>query len=117
MAHETLGKILENVKNLRFILKKSKQKQIQSNTEKDHIKAVALSWFSSYKKNVSNLISLEDLRKIDHMFQNILGLAEKSPSRNKTIQLLKTLSLQLTNTRNNSLLTPFHLFSDINICF
>lgn len=103
MTHEHLVSTITEVKKLRALLKKSKQAQIRSNTEKTHIRAVASSWYQNHRKTLINVLPKDQLAEIDKIFNEVLELAEKLPSRKKTNQLLKQLSTKLIKNQSQTL--------------
>ena len=69
MAHNHLVSTITEVKKLRSFLKKSKQSQIRSNIERDHIRAVIFSWYENHRKELIRAIPEEQLSEVDQIFK------------------------------------------------
>ena len=106
MTHDHLVSTITEVKKLRSLLKKSKQAQIRSNIERDHIRAVISSWHQNHREALTSVIPTDHLIEIDKSFIEISELSEKLPSRQKTDQLLKKLSTKLIKTKSQVLVAP-----------
>ena len=111
MTHNHLQVTIEEVKKLYSLLKKSKQIQIRSNEEKNHIKAVAYSWYENHRKHLINSIAENDQNQIDLFFEQLLQLSEKQPARQKVQSILKQLRDKLAKTHIQSLKEPSNHFN------
>ena len=109
MTHNHLHLTIEEVKKLYSLLKKSKQIQIRSNEEKNHIKAVVHSWYENHRKHLT--IPENDRNNIDSFFDQMLQLSEKQPARQKVQSILKQLRDKLAKTHIQSLKEPSNHFN------
>ena len=106
MAHIHLVSTITEVKKLRSFLKQSKQSQIRSNIERNHIRAVIFSWYKNHRKELIRVIPENQLSEVDKIFKEVLELSEKQPSRQKINDLLKKLSNNLIKTQGSVLTAP-----------
>jgi hypothetical protein len=106
MSHDRLETAISEVKKLQTALKKSKQKQIRQNDEKDHLKAVALSWYKNHREILVNSLPKVALDGIDLDYKALLEYGDKQASRDLVSRLLKGLLSKLVNNQSHVLTTP-----------
>ena len=113
MANNHLVSTITEVKKLRSFLKKSKQSQIRSNIERDHIRAVTFSWYENHRKELIRVIPEDQLSEVDQIFEKVLELSEKQPSRQKINDLLKKLSTNLIKIQSSVLTSSTNISQSI----
>ncbi len=107
MGHDRLEVAISEVKKLQSSLKKSHRKQVQRNSEKFHLKAVALSWFKNHRDMLINLLPKDSLEKIDAGYTSLLENGDKNPTRNGIIKTIKELQAKLIDSQKYVLIKPY----------
>jgi hypothetical protein len=100
-----LDETISAIDRLRKTLSKSSSPQIFGSEERSHLKAVALAWFNRHRQAMEHLPT-GDLQPADQIFQQLLELSERSPSRSKCRELLGTLKQRLITLRAKVVLSP-----------
>lgn len=106
MSHDRLATAISEVKKLQTSTKKSKQKQLRNKDEKDHLKAVALSWYKSHRPILVNTLPKDTIDGIDRDYKALLEHGDRSPSRDAVLRLLKELQQKLVSNQDHVLTAP-----------
>lgn len=100
-----LDEAISATERLRKAISKSSSTQIFGSEDRSHLKAVALAWFNRHRPVIAHLPA-EDLEPADRIFQQLLELSERNPSRNKCRELLGSLKRRLITLRSRAVLHP-----------
>jgi len=104
-AASELDEAISAVERLRKALSKSSSAQLFASEDRSHLKAVALAWFNRHRQLATHSPS-DDLQPTDQMFQQLLELSDRNPSRNKCRDLLGSLKKSLVTLRSRLVLHP-----------
>ncbi len=97
-----VGALLNDVDKLRAIVKNVRTPQIQSAELKDHMKAVAVAWFKTYRPTTAG----KDVTALNASFTYLLTAAERSPSSTKIRKELKSLRKQIVLLQTDMITAP-----------
>lgn len=94
-AHDTIDAAIREAESLRKNLKKSNTKQVGSKSERDIAKATALAWFNNHLPSLSRTIGSEQCDCVSTLFQKLLTFTDKSTTRSKYYDILKSIKSEL----------------------
>ena len=101
-----LDEAIGSVDRLATNLRKEKNRQVRSATERSLIKATAHAWFHSHKTRLQNLCDAALLSAVDTAFTSILELADRNTTRTKHMAELRDVRERLITVRSTTLKTP-----------
>lgn len=99
---DSIDNAVSQIESLNRVLKRSISKQVQSQEEKNLIKATALSWF----KNLRAELNLDDsiLETVDQGYKYLLEACERGTERKLYLAELKSLRAKLIKVRSENIL-------------
>ncbi|MES2005986.1 MAG: hypothetical protein V4450_15820 [Bacteroidota bacterium] len=100
---DTIDKSSIEIEKLQKLFKKSSATQVRSKDEKDILKAVAITWFQTHRPIVLLSVTENLIKHIDTSFQELLTIADKSPTRQKCFSLFKQVKSDLHKLRNENI--------------
>jgi hypothetical protein len=80
-AHDAIGNAMGEIDRVRRLLKKGHSKQVQSQDDKDVIRATCLAWFNNHRSEVRQVIGDDLLARADGSYKTILGAADRATAR------------------------------------
>jgi len=98
-AHDTIDAAIREAENLRKNLKKSKTRQVHSNSERDLAKATALAWFNNHLPCLKQVVGSDPCDEVSTLFHKLLAFTDKSTTRSKYYDILKSIKKGLTVLR------------------
>lgn len=101
----TLEEAIRAVDRLISGLKKKKTAQVRSAEERQTIKANALAWFHSHKPQLTIRLEAMAFVDVDQICTSLLELSERSTTRSKYQELLKSLKTGLVSLRSKIVTT------------
>lgn len=101
----TLEEAIRAVDRLISGLKKNKTAQVRSAEERQTIKANALAWFHSHKPQLTTRLEATAFLDVDQICTSLLELSERSTTRSKYQDLLRSLKTELVSIRSKIVAT------------
>ena len=102
-AHDAVDAAIAEIDRLRKVLKRRQSLQVWSVEEKSLVKATALSWFNSHRKQVQTGVYSDLLDPSDTYYKTLLNAADRVGSRVKYDRLLKGIRKELVDVRGYTL--------------
>jgi hypothetical protein len=102
-VHKAIDAALAETDRLRKYLKRNKHPQVRTQDELTLAKATALAWFNNHRKDTSQKVDGEYLKKLDGLYNQIISATDKATSRSKYDDLLKSVRQELSLLRTNSI--------------
>jgi hypothetical protein len=97
---ELVEKAVASLDALERLIKRKTSNQIKTAQEKDNIKAVAITWFESFRPLLVQSIDGTLLTPLDNAYNQLLEFCDKSTSRRKYKEHVKTLKIEMTRLRS-----------------
>lgn len=88
---------LDDIDRLRNALKRKHSVQVSSKDERDLVKATALTWFNTHRKNLD--AGMGEAKAVDNVFRQMLAAGDRQTSRTVYFGLLKQLRPLLISLR------------------
>jgi len=102
-AHDAVDAAIDEIDRLRKVLKRRQSLQVWSAEEKSLVKATALSWFNSHRKQAQTGVDSDLLGTSDTYYKALLSAADRASSRAKYDTLLKSILKELVDVRGYTL--------------
>jgi hypothetical protein len=84
-GQRSIDAAIAEVENLRRVLKRQTSTQVQSEEERQIIKATALSWFNGHRGVIEPFVGGENLKPLDDLYRHLLDAAARGTLRTKYI--------------------------------
>src|SRR5437773_667655 len=115
-ADEAIFAAFKEAKSLRKAAQKKKTLQVKG-SERDIVRATALSWFNNHRKQLTVLFKDAELGEIDKRYQWVLQASHKGSLRSRYIDILKEIidllvALRSANVIRLSTASPALLTAD-----
>jgi len=88
-GQNSIDAAIAEVENLRKVLKQQTSAQVQSEEEKQIIKATALSWFNKHRVIIEPFVGGDNLKPLDDLYRVLLDAATRGTVRTKYILAIK----------------------------
>jgi len=98
-AYDTIDAAIREAESLRKNLRKSNTKQVGSKIERDLAKATAFAWFNNHLPSLKQVIGSDPCDDVSTLFHKLLALTDKSTTRSKYYDILKSIKKGLTVLR------------------
>ena len=102
-AIEAVNAAVTEIDRLRKVLKRRQSLQVWSTEEKSLVKATALSWFNTHRKQVQTGVDSDLLNASDTYYKALLSAADRAGSRTRYDSLLKSIRKELVDVRGYTL--------------
>jgi hypothetical protein len=103
-SSDALDAAIRSVAQLQTVLSQRRSVQVNSNDERNLLKATALSWFQSLKPAVA--LDSPKISECDKGFKSLLERADKQPTRSRLMSDLKALKKTLVSLRSDAVAAP-----------
>jgi hypothetical protein len=100
-ADEALFQAIKEAERIRSVTRKKSLPQVRG-SERDIIRATALTWFQTHRPKLVGICSVVDLRPVDEMYQRIVEASHKSAARSSYVDTLKDISDSLIQLRSGN---------------
>lgn len=100
-ADEALYQAIEEAERTRSATRKKPLPQVRG-SERDAIRATALTWFKSHRPKLVTTCSADDLQPIDEMYQGIVEASHKSAARAGYLNALRKIHDSLIQLRSGN---------------
>ena len=100
-ADEAIYQAIREAERIRSVTRKKSLPQVRG-SERDIIRATALTWFQSHRPKLVAIVSAADLRPVDEMYQKIVEASHKSAARSGYVDTLKDISDSLVQLRSRN---------------
>lgn len=104
-AQQSIDTAVAEVENLRKNIKEQKSAQVQSEDEKQVIRATAHAWFNNHRSKVEAILGEDNLRKLDGLYRGLIVAAARGTMRTKYIETFKTIKKELSSLQAEHVLT------------
>ena len=106
-GQNSIDAAIAEVENLRKVLKQQTSTQVQSEEEKQIVKATALSWFNKHRGVIEPFVGADNLQPLDDLYRLLLEAITRSTVRTKYVEAVKAIkknfaSLQISQVLNLS---------------
>jgi len=102
-SDEAIHAAIQQSQLLRRITKKKKTQQV-GGSERDTVRATALSWFNNHRKHLAAVFTDADLAQIDKRYQWVLQASHKNSLRSSYVSALKEIEHLLVELRSANVL-------------
>lgn len=97
-ADEAVYQAIKQAEHIRTVTRKKGAKQVRG-SERDVIRAVALTWFQTHRPKLLPIFSAAQLQPIDEMYQRIVEASHKDAARGGYVTTLKGIEESLVQLR------------------
>jgi len=97
-ADEAIYQAIKEAERIRSVTRKKSLPQVRG-SERDVIRATALTWFQSHRPKIVAVFSSADLQLVDEMYQKILEASHKNAARSGYVVTLKDICDSLVHLR------------------
>jgi hypothetical protein len=87
---------IAEVESLRKVLKQQTSAQVQSEEEKQIVKATGLSWFNNHRGVVEKFVGVDTLKPLDDLYRILLTAATRGTMRTKYAAIIKDVKKRLS---------------------
>jgi len=94
-AQATIDAAVAEADSLQKILKRRRAKQVQSDSERQIIKGIALAWFRKHRPILIPVLGEDRVRDIDDVYKQLLESSARATTRAKYLGALKAVKRQL----------------------
>jgi hypothetical protein len=101
-ADEAIYQAIKETERVRALTKRKSSAQVRG-TERDVIRATALTWFQSHRPKVATLFSSAELQPVDEMYQRVVQSSHKDAARSGYITTFKDIADSLVQLRSSNL--------------
>ncbi len=105
-TNDAIEAVLNETDRLRRSIKGRKSPQVRSSEERSLVKATALSWFNTHRKEVLRILKIEQIDALNNLYKELLTAADRATSRAKYDTILKTIREQGIELRVHAVLAP-----------
>jgi hypothetical protein len=98
-ADEAIYQAIKEAEQIRSVTRRRLLPQVRG-SERDVIRAAALTWFKSHRPKLVAIVSAADLRPVDEMYQKIVESSHKNAARSGYVDTLKDISESLVRLRS-----------------
>ncbi len=95
-AQQSIDTAIAEVDNLRKNIKEQRSAQVQSEEEKQIIKATAHAWFNNHRANVEGVLGGDYLKVVDALYRGLIAAAARGTLRSKYVETFKAIKKQLS---------------------
>jgi hypothetical protein len=100
-ADEAIYQAIREAERIRSVTRRKSLPQVRG-SERDVIRATALTWFQSHRPKLVTIFSAADLQPVDEMYQKIVEASHKSAARSGYVNTLKDISDSLVQLRSGN---------------
>jgi SepF-like predicted cell division protein (DUF552 family) len=100
-ADEAIYQAIKEAERIRSATRKKSLPQVRG-SERDVIRATALTWFQSHRPKLVERVSPADLRPVDELYQKIIEASHRSAARSSYVNTLKDVSDILVQIRSGN---------------
>jgi len=100
-SDEAIYQAITEAERIRSVTRKKQSLQVRG-SERDIIRATALTWFHNHRKKLVLVISETELRSVDEMYQKIMDASHKDSLRSIYIGTLKKVGEKLVRLRSSN---------------
>jgi hypothetical protein len=100
-ADEAVFQAISEAERIRFAIRKKKSPQVKG-SERNNIRAIALTWFNTHRKKVVSVISETDLQSVDGMYQRTMDATHRYSSRSIYVKTFKEIEDTLIKLRSGN---------------
>jgi hypothetical protein len=97
-ADEAIYQAIKEAERIRSITRRKSLPQVRR-SERDVIRATALTWFNTHRPKLVAVFSSAELQPVDEMYQNVVEASHKSASRSGYVDTLKDIGDNLVHLR------------------
>jgi hypothetical protein len=97
-ADEAVYQAIKQAERVRSVTRKNKGKQVRG-SERDVIRAIALTWFQTHRPKILPVFSAADLQPIDEMYQRVVQASHKDAARSGYVATFKDIAHSLIQLR------------------
>src|SRR5258708_8666009 len=101
-ADEAIYQAITEAERIRTATRKKKAPQVRG-SERDVIRATALTWFESHRPKVTAIFSSAELQPVDEMYQRIVQASHKDAARTGYVNTLKNIYDCLVQLRSSNM--------------
>lgn len=94
-GQNSIDAAVAEIENLRKFLKQQTSAQVQSEEEKQIVKATALSWFNNHRAVIESFIGGDNLKSLDDLYRLLLDALSRRTMRTKYIVAIKEMKKRL----------------------
>lgn len=98
-ADEAIYQAIKDAERVRSVTRRKSMPQVRG-SEREVIRATALTWFQSRRPKLAPIFSAADLQPVDEMYQRIVEASHKSAARSRYIDTLKNICDSLVHLRS-----------------
>jgi len=100
-ADEAIYQAIKEAERIRSVTRRKATPQVRG-SERDVIRATALTWFRSHRPKLVPIFSAADLQPVDEMYQTILQASHKNAARSGYVDTLKDICNGLVHLRSGN---------------
>lgn len=101
-ADEAIYQAIREAERIRSAIRRKATPQVRG-SERDTIRATALTWFQSHRPKLAVIFPPADLQPTDQMYQNITEATHRNAARTRYLDTLKAISDSLVQLRSANL--------------
>jgi hypothetical protein len=95
-AQQSIDAAIAETENLRKNIKAQKSAQVQSEDEKQVIRATAHAWFNNHRSRVEVILGEDNLKSLDSLYRRLIAAAARGTLRSKYVETFTTIKKQLS---------------------
>lgn len=100
-ADEAIYQAIKEAERIRSVIRKKKAPQVRG-SERDVVRATALTWFQSHRPKLVAVFSEPDLQPVDEMYKTVVEASHKSASRSGYVDTFKDIGDSLVHLRSGN---------------
>jgi hypothetical protein len=100
-ADEAIYQAIKEAERIRSATRKKEFPQVRG-SERDVIRATALTWFQSHRPKLMAIFSPADLQPVDEMYQKVVEASHRNASRSGYVETLKGIRESLVQLRSSN---------------
>ena len=101
-ADEAIYQAIKDAERIRAATRKKSSAQVRG-SERDVLRATALTWFQSHRPKIAAIISSAELLPVDEMYQRIVQASHKDAARNGYVMTFKDVYDSLAQLRSTNM--------------
>jgi hypothetical protein len=95
-AQQSIDAAIAEVESLQKNIKGPKSAQVQSEDEKQLIKATAHAWFNNHRGKIEAVLGDDNLKSLDNLYRGLIAATAKGTVRTKYVESCKAVKKQLS---------------------
>src|ERR1039458_5628974 len=100
-ADEAIYQAIKEAERIRSLTRKKSLPQVRG-SERDVIRATALTWFQSHRPKLVTIVSAAELQPLDEIYQQLIEASHKSGARSRYLDKLKNICDSLVRLRTGN---------------